>query len=202
MSTPAGSAGKARLRRALLSRRAALAPDAHEAAEQAAVQALAPHPSQRVAAYVSVGSEPRTAALLAALADREVLLPVLLPDGDLDWARADEGLQPGPHGLLEPRGERLGPDAVATCELLVVPALAVDHAGTRLGRGGGSYDRALARAHGWVVSLLHDGELVGELPREQHDRPVHAVVTPAQGLTRLRPHPADGAPAGVEKMEP
>lgn len=194
-------ADKATLRRALLSRRAALPVEAHDAAEQAAVRALAQHPARRVAAYVSVGSEPRTAALLAALSDREVLLPVLLPDGDLDWAPADEGLEPGQHGLLEPRGDRLGPDAVAACELLVVPALAVDRAGTRLGRGGGSYDRALARATGWVVSLLHDGELLAELPREPHDQQVHAVVTAVHGLTRLVPHPGDGTHPEAAKME-
>jgi 5-formyltetrahydrofolate cyclo-ligase len=202
MGTAAGSTGKEGLRRALLSCRAALAADAHLAAEQAAVAALAQHPAQRVAAYVSVGSEPRTTALLAALADREVLLPVLLPGGELDWARAGDGLEEGPYGLLEPRGARLGPDAVASCELLVVPALAVDRGGTRLGRGGGSYDRALARTRGWVVALLHDGELVGELPREPHDQPVHAVVLPGHGLIRLRPHPADGALAAGEKMGP
>jgi 5-formyltetrahydrofolate cyclo-ligase len=202
MTSRAENADKGQLRRALRSRRAALPAEAHAAAEHAAAEALAQHPAQRVAAYVSVGSEPRTPALLAALADREVLLPVLLPDGDLDWARADDGLQPGRHGLLEPSGSRLGPDAVATCGLLVVPALGVDRTGTRLGRGGGSYDRALARAAGWVVALLHDGELLPALPREPHDRPVHAVVTPAHGLTRLIPHPADGAPAGLAKMEP
>lgn len=201
MTTPGERADKEGLRRALLSRRAALPADAHGAAERAAVGALAAHPAGRVAAYVSVGSEPRTAALLEALTPREVLLPVLLPDGDLDWALADEGLRPGRHRLLEPRGRRLGPDAIASCGLVVVPALAVDRQGIRLGRGGGSYDRALARTRGWVVALLHDGELLAELPHEPHDQPVHAVVSPAHGLTRLRPHPADGTDVRPAKME-
>lgn len=178
---------KAALRRAVLSRRAALPVEQREQAEQAAVEALVPHARDRVAAYLSVGTEPGTAALLAALAARsvEVLLPVLLPDRDLDWARADAGLAEGPHGLLEPRGERLGRDAVGSCTLVVVPALAVDRHGTRLGRGGGSYDRALTRTQGWVVALLHDGEAVASLPAEPHDRPVHALVTPRRGLVRL-----------------
>jgi 5-formyltetrahydrofolate cyclo-ligase len=157
------------------------------------VDALAERAYGRVAAYVAVGTEPDTAALLAALAARgvEVLLPVLLPDGDLDWARADGQLAPGRHGLLEPQGQRLGRDALTGCSVVVVPALAVDRTGTRLGRGGGSYDRALPRTGGWVVALLHDGEMVAELPSEPHDRPVDAVVTPSGGLVRLRPHPAD-----------
>ena len=186
--TTARAVDKAALRRAVLSRRAALPADQHAQAEQAAVDALLPGATGQVAAYVSVGTEPGTTALLAALAAAsvEVLLPVLLPDRDLDWARARDGLAPGPHGLLEPAGARLGREAVADCTLVVVPALAVDRAGHRLGRGGGSYDRALTRTRGVVVALLHDGEVVVELPAEPHDRPVDAVVTPRRGLVRLR----------------
>lgn len=188
MTSERARVDKAALRRAVLSRRAALPADERERAEQAAVDALAPDAPSRVAAYLSIGTEPGTAALLAALAARqvEVLLPVVLPDRDLDWALADGGLQEGPYGLLEPRGARLGRDAVAGCALVVVPALAVDRDGNRLGRGGGSYDRALTRARGRVVALLHDGEAVARLPTEPHDRPVHALVTPRRGLVAVR----------------
>ena len=188
MSSIRGGTDKAALRRAVLSRRAALPADVRERAEQAAVDALVPDAPARVAAYLSLGTEPGTGALLAALVARsvQVLLPVVLPDRDLDWARADEGVAPGAYGLLEPQGERLGRDAIADCALVVVPALAVDRTGTRLGRGGGSYDRALTRTRGYVVALLHDGEAVAELPREEHDRPVHGLVTPHRGLVRLR----------------
>lgn len=188
MSSTRGAADKPALRRAVLSRRAALGPAQRALAESAAVEALLPLlDGGPVAAYLAVGTEPGTAALLAALAEREVsvLLPVLLPDRDLDWARADGGVGPGPRGLLEPTGERLGPGAIADCSLVVVPALAVDRAGHRLGRGGGSYDRALPRARGLVVALLHDGESVVELPAEPHDAPVDALVTPTRGLVRL-----------------
>lgn len=186
MSPSRSATDKAALRRAVLSRRAALPADERDRAEQAAVAALLPLTRGQVAAYVSVGTEPGTAALLAALASAQVavLLPVLLADGDLDWALAGGGLEPGPRGVPQPAGARLGRDAVADCALVVVPALAVDRAGTRLGRGGGSYDRALTRTSAQVVALLHDGEAVDELPREPHDRPVHAVVTPRHGLVR------------------
>lgn len=159
-------------------------------------------PPGPVAAYASVGTEPGTGVLLAGLLGtaRAVLLPLLLPDGDLDWARYDGHLVTGPRGLLQPPGPSLGPAAVAACALVVVPALAVDRAGTRLGRGGGSYDRALARTTGPVVAALHRGELVERLPAEPHDRPVHAASVPGDGLVHLEAHPALrhlGAPGGM-----
>ena len=191
MGNARGAADKPALRRAVLSRRAALPPDDRERAARAACELLLPLARGPVAAYLSVGTEPGTEPLLAALAERsvEVLLPVLLPDGDLDWARAGDGVVAGPHGLLEPAGPRLGREAVSACPLVVVPALAVDRDGNRLGRGGGSYDRVLPRATGLVVALLHDGESVAELPAEPHDVAVDAVVVPAHGLVRLREEP-------------
>jgi 5-formyltetrahydrofolate cyclo-ligase len=137
----------------------------------------------RVACYAAVGTEPPTAALFALC--REVLLPVLLPDGDLDWALHRDDLQPAAKGLLEPAGRRLGVEALASCDVVLVPALAVDGRGTRLGRGGGSYDRALPRATGLTIALLYDGEHVDRLPSEPHDARVRAVATPSHGLVRM-----------------
>lgn len=141
-----------------------------------------------VAAYVSVGGEPGTAELLDRLraAGTTVLLPMLLPDGDLDWAGYDgrQGLQPVRRGLLEPVGPRHGPDALRRVDAVVVPALACDRDGHRLGRGGGSYDRALARLDPEVpvIALLYDDELLPGIPVEGHDRPVGVIVTPSRTL--------------------
>ena len=135
-----------------------------------------------VAAYVPMGAEPGGPALPSVLAPAaRVLLPVLLPSGDLDWAEYTGSLVAGPRGLLEPTGPRLGVHAVREAGLIFVPALAVDRRGMRMGRGGGSYDRALARtgAGQLIVALLHEGELVDAVPAEPHDRPVHAVLTPS-----------------------
>ncbi len=157
---------------------------------QADAQAVTEHllawkPLRRAAtvtAYVSIPGEPGTGPLLEALAARgqHVLLPVLMPDLDLDWARYEGPLVATGRGLLEPPGPRLGIDAVATADVVLVPALAVDRRGTRLGRGGGCYDRALGRVPVGtpVCALLHDGELLDEVPREPHDRAVTHVVTP------------------------
>jgi 5-formyltetrahydrofolate cyclo-ligase len=144
-----------------------------------------------VASYVPVGSEPGGPDLPEMLAaalppTARLLLPVLLDDGDLDWARYEgpPSLRPSPRGLREPVGPRLGPDAIREATLVIVPALAVDALGRRLGRGGGSYDRALARAAtAFTVALLHDGELVDEVPAENHDQSVQAAITPRNGLT-------------------
>jgi 5-formyltetrahydrofolate cyclo-ligase len=144
-----------------------------------------------VAAYYSVGAEPDTRGLVYGLWKRGtyVLLPVLKPDGDLDWASYEgpESLAPGPRGLLEPGEARRGTDAVARADVVLVPALAVDRAGNRLGRGGGSFDRALARVGPLipVIAPLYDDELVEQVPVEPHDRPVRAVARPGHGITWL-----------------
>lgn len=136
-----------------------------------------------VAAYVSVGREPGTGLLLAGLhtAGKRVLLPVLQPDNDLDWA-VDEGphaLVSASRGLLEPTGPCLGPAAVAGADVVLVPALAVDRRGNRLGRGGGSYDRALRRVPvgTMVCALVNSEELLDAVPVAAHDRPVSAAAT-------------------------
>jgi 5-formyltetrahydrofolate cyclo-ligase len=145
-----------------------------------------------VAAYMAIGTEPATQGLIFALWKRGtyVLLPVLQSDGDLDWATYEgpESLVPGPRGLLQPGGDRRGVAAICSADLVVVPALAVDRAGRRLGRGGGSYDRALARVGPAILTLalLYDGELLDEVPAGGHDQLVRAVALPSQGISRLR----------------
>jgi len=144
-----------------------------------------------VAAYYSVGTEPDTRGLIFALWKRGsyVILPVLLPDGDLDWASYEgpDSLAPGPRGLLQPVEPVRGPGTVARADIVLVPALAVDVFGHRLGRGGGSYDRALARVGEQVptIALLYDSELLPSVPVAAHDQPVRAVARPGHGITRL-----------------
>lgn len=140
-----------------------------------------------VAAYASIAGEPPTGPLLEALARRglPVLLPVLLDDGDLDWAAADGSpLVPGRAGTAAPGGRRLGREAVARAAAVVVPGVAGSPRGCRLGRGGGAYDRALARVPSGVpvLLLLFDDEVVDTVPTEPHDRPVTHVVTPSRTL--------------------
>lgn len=197
------AATKATLRRALLQRRRANAAGSTAQAQAAAarsiresVMSLLPPTATpgvpggvTVAAYVSGPLEPPTGDLLDALqaSGHRVLLPVLLPDDDLDWAvfEAATRLAHGRRGTWEPLGDRLGPTGIASADVVVVPGVAGGRDGSRLGRGGGSYDRALARARAGAVRvlLLWDGELSDALPRDEHDQRVDVIITPSTVLT-------------------
>nr|PZN39456.1 MAG: 5-formyltetrahydrofolate cyclo-ligase [Actinomycetota bacterium] len=184
---------KRELRRRILERRATVQDPQRAAA--AIRESLLDQPwvqmAGLVACYWSFGTEPSTHGLVYALWKHgaTVMLPVLRPDNDLDWAVYDgpDSLAPGRNGLLEPVDTRRGVDAIRTAALVIVPALAVDRTtGVRLGRGGGSYDRALARVGPNVptVALLHEGELIDGVPAEPHDQPVRYAALPS-GIVRV-----------------
>ena len=187
---------KADLRRRLRKARS----DRGEAERAAAGAALARHaatlPGTTVAAFLGIRSEPPTLPLLEVLLARgvRVLLPVLLADMDLDWApfTGSDGLTEGRRGMLEPTGSPLGRDAIATADLVLVPALAVDRSGHRLGQGGGSYDRVLPRTGAPVVAVVFGDEVLDAVPVEAHDRPVDGVLTPDGGFRRLGESPGGG----------
>jgi 5-formyltetrahydrofolate cyclo-ligase len=186
---------KAALRGRLLAARRAMSAGERAAAGRKLRDAVLTMPELQmagtVAAYVSVGTEPDTQGLIFALWKRGtyVLLPVLLPDGDLDWASYEgpDSLVAGPRGLLQPSERRRGVTAITSADLIVAPALAVDLTGRRLGRGGGSYDRALARVGPAVltIALLYGDELVSHVPAAEHDQRVKAVARPGEGISRL-----------------
>jgi 5-formyltetrahydrofolate cyclo-ligase len=192
---------KAELRSRLLAARAGMSAGQRTAAGRLIRDALLSLPEVQmagtVAAYYSLGAEPDTRGLVYALWKRGtyVLLPLLRPDGDLDWASYEgpDSLVPGPRGLREPAEPPRGAGTVARADVVLTPALAVDRAGNRLGRGGGSFDRALARVGPLipVIALLYDDELIGRVPAEPHDVPVRSAVRPGHGLTWLQAAPRD-----------
>ena len=141
-----------------------------------------------VAAYASVSREPGTGLLLDALraAGKRVLLPVLRPDFDLDWAVFTGDLVSASRGLLEPSGPRLGVGAIGEADVVLSPGLAVSRNGDRLGQGGGCYDRALARVPAGIpiAVVLHEDETGIDVPTEPHDRGVTHAATPG-GVRRL-----------------
>jgi 5-formyltetrahydrofolate cyclo-ligase len=186
---------KAMLRKDLVAARVSMSVSDRQAAGRALRDTLLGLPeigmAGTIAAYLSVSTEPETAALVFALWKRGsyVLLPVMLTDNDLDWASYEgpDSLRPGPHGLLEPAEPRRGTEAIRSADLIIVPALAADRSGNRLGRGGGCYDRALSRVGPSVptIALLYDHELLDEVPAGPLDQRVRAVAQPKRGITRL-----------------
>jgi 5-formyltetrahydrofolate cyclo-ligase len=148
-----------------------------------------------VTLYASTPSEPPTERARRALRriGIRVLLPIVLPDGILEWAEDSGPLRPVTGlGGAEPTGPRLGIAAIAEADVVLAPALAVDTLGHRLGQGAGYYDRALPLIPPGVpvIALANVTEVldaaVETVPTEAHDRRVDAVVTP-RGCLRLDP---------------
>lgn len=154
---------------------------------------LASLPSARlVAAYSPLPTEPGAGYLLDALSDLDVdvLLPVSLPGGELQWAAFDPAAMTsdGPFSIAEPSGERFPSSVLARCDAVILPALGVDRRGMRLGQGAGYYDRALAAAEPEcpLVALVYGREVHDVVPSEDHDKPVDGAITEA-GFIPLGP---------------
>lgn len=167
---------KSDLRKRLLATRRRLAPDAESGALRCAALLAVPEvaAARVVAGYTALRGEPDVEPVLAALRERgvRVLLPLLRTDNDLDF-------QELPDAPLTPLG---------AADVVIVPAVAADRRGRRLGRGGGSYDRALrrARADALLIAVVHPEELIDSVPVEQHDVRVGAVLAGGVVVRTLR----------------
>ena len=179
---------KALLRRSLSAARSALTAEIREEEASALVNWVGRIDASVVCCYLPVGTEPGSVAMVDAIRAR-VLLPVVTGAAPLDWAEyaGEDSLVPGPHGLREPAGHRLGPAAIGLADVLLIPALAVDRRGVRLGRGAGHYDRSLpkARAEAALIAVVRDDELLDHLPDEPHDVRMTATLTPRLGIRRV-----------------
>ena len=148
-----------------------------------------------VCAYVPVGAEPGSIEMLDAVLRRggRVLLPVARTTADdspvaLQWGEYRPGqLVAARFGLLEPTEPWLPATTLAEASVVLVPALAVDRAGVRLGRGRGFYDRTLVHRDpaARLIAVIRDQELLDELPREPHDVAMTHALTPGRGLIEL-----------------
>ncbi|MDO5700411.1 MAG: 5-formyltetrahydrofolate cyclo-ligase [Bowdeniella nasicola] len=145
--------------------------------------------ARTVTCYVSEPGEPDTSQLLADLEGRgvRVLLPVLGPGLARAWAyyRGHEDLERrAPGRPPEPSGPILPAEAIRDAEAIITPGLAVDGLGTRLGQGGGWYDRMLSLVDEDVptFTMLFEHELIRDqlLPKAEFDIPVKAVITPTE----------------------
>ena len=191
------TASKALLREQLLAARRCVADDVRVAEARMLSEQLEPAVTagSTVCAYLPVGTEPGSIGMLDMLLRRSgrVLLPVARTSADdmplpLRWGEYRKGaLIPGPWGLLEPPGPALPVSALAEATLVIVPALAVDRRGVRLGRGRGFYDRSLDghNPQARLIAMVRDAEFVDQLPAEPHDVPMTHALTPKRGLIAL-----------------
>ncbi|MEV6359391.1 5-formyltetrahydrofolate cyclo-ligase [Nocardia asteroides] len=177
----------------ILAARAQVTATEHAAEAAALATAIGPlaGADDVVCAYVPIRGEPGDLRMLDALRVRDatVLLPVTGEPGPLSWARYEgaDSLRKARFGLLEPTTPTLPPETVATAATILVPALAVDRRGVRLGRGAGYYDRTLGAAGDGtrLIAVVRDNELVDHLPEEPHDRRMGWALTPGGGLCEL-----------------
>lgn len=188
---------KESVRAAVLAARRALSPELRR------IEALALRdhlmavttPGTTVCAYVPVGTEPGSPEWLDALvsADIRVLLPVARKQSGvpqpMSWGEysSRDGLVAAPRGLREPAEPWLPPATLSEASAVVVPALAVDRSGARLGRGAGFYDRTLPLAAPGtrLIAVVRDDEIVDRLPSNDHDVAMTHALTPGRGLVPL-----------------
>ncbi len=128
-----------------------------------------------IASYQPLANEPDVAEFNSwVIAMGKALLLPRISGDELVFASGD--LAPGSHGILEPQGEARD---ISECELILVPALAVDGVGNRLGKGKGYYDRALHSVSGIPrYAVVFDSEVLAAIPAEAHDVWVTGAVTP------------------------
>jgi 5-formyltetrahydrofolate cyclo-ligase len=194
------TAGKPALRDRLLAARRLVADDVRAEEDRALIEHLGPTVTSgsTVCAYVPVDTEPGSIEMLEVLLRRagRVLLPVTRTTGDdtplaLRWGEYQPGLLvAGRFGLLEPPEPWLPASALVQASLVLVPALAVDRRGVRLGRGRGFYDRSLIHRdpQARLIAVVRDEEFVDELPFQPHDVRMTHVLTPGRGVIAVGSH--------------
>ena len=179
------------LRHELLTRRRNLSPAVWQTASEAAQKRLLElelfHRAACIALYAPIQHEVDTALLFAAArtADKKLLYPAVCGN-DLQFREVTElrNLLTGSFGIAEPCATV--PDhTIETADLIVVPGVAFDLQGHRVGFGRGYYDRCLSRypRHGTLVGLCHDFQLLEQVPAEGHDIKMQYIITEKRLIT-------------------
>lgn len=136
--------------------------------------------ANRVGAFLSLPTEVQTDHIIKACweAGKQVSVPYFMPENryyGMSRLAPEDAVRANRWNLREP--ETPDPIDVSTLDLILVPAMAFDRSGTRLGHGGGHYDRLLVNVHGFRLGLAFHEQVVDRLPREPHDQPVQAILT-------------------------
>ena len=181
---------KTELRQRMRARRLALTPvevrSRSEAIDALVMTLPAFTAARRILAYVSRGNEVMTHELIQRLlaAGREVGVPMF--DAAREEYRASlvrefpADLQEGKLRILEPKPAAVRPVRMDYFEALLIPGLAFDERGHRLGRGKGYFDRMLEQTRGVKIALAYDFEVLAEVPAAVHDVPMDFIVTETQ----------------------
>lgn len=167
------SAAKEELRSQLLP----LRPYSSDGLSENIIEFAKAHSFRSIGSYMPMKTEPNLTDfnIWASTNGIELWFPKINGD-DLLWGNAD--FQLGKFGINEPTNGGVLP----AIDLVLVPSLAIDKAGNRLGKGKGFYDRALANFSGTKVGVVFEEEILESLPTEPHDLTVTAAITPKQTL--------------------
>lgn len=203
---PEPAALKAALRRQIVARRAAV-PEPQRRAASAAIAArlsdvIRARTARSILLYASFRAEVATHALIRDLLghERRVALPRVNREAnrlDLFWIGAfPDDCRPGPFGILEPRPDTCpAVQTLSDFDLLLIPGVAFNPQGYRLGYGAGYYDRLLSgRPAAPVIGLAFEVQMVDDLPVDPWDRPVDALCTETSLTWFARREPAAGTP--------
>ncbi len=131
------------------------------------------HAAKTVASYSPLPSEPDVTEFNSWASENLNLVLPRVRGHDLEFAAGE--VREGAFGIAEPQGTDV---PIAEIDLMIVPALAADMAGNRLGKGKGFYDRVLANYSGKRIAVIFDSELIDSVPSEPHDQRVQIIVTP------------------------
>lgn len=140
---------------------------------------------QLVACFVSMATEPPTSQLRSHLQElgKRVVLPIMKPGNSLSWGFDGTDLAKNNYGIQEPVPAEID---IAQVSVIIIPALRVGRDGSRLGRGAGYYDRALADIPTYAaggplrICLVFDDEVDDSVPHESHDERIDIIVTPSR----------------------
>ncbi len=118
---------------------------------------------------------------------KKILVPYIDGD-DLKLSvlkEMDSDLEPGNFGVLEPTGDSLRPVSTEEADLIIVPGLAFDREGNRIGYGGGYYDNLLKKTNedARFIALAYEFQITNRVPHDEKDVPVHRILTEKRIIT-------------------
>ena len=182
---------KGEIRRAFLEKRNALAPIDILEKSNAVINRLLSlkefKEARKILTYISFGSEVNTHGLIRLLfGKKEVFVPVVEREkreiyiSELkDWKE----LSSGAYGILEPRKDCIRKRDIKEVEIVLVPGIAFDEEGYRIGYGGGYYDKFLKKTNGKKIGIAYDFQILKRLPHEDHDVKMDRIITEKRVLS-------------------